>query len=376
MNMRLIIAVGGGGHFAPALAILPFLPKGAEVLIIGRKYSFEGDKALSLEYQTAKRLGILFAPLTTGRLQRVFTRHTIPSLLRFPHGVLQAYKILRVFKPKVVLSFGGYISLPVVLAAYFLRIPVVLHEQTLEAGMANRIGSFFAKKVCVSWETSIRFFPHSKTVLTGNPVRKFSPAQPDNSQFPISNEKLPLVYITGGSAGSHAINVLVEGCINKLLEKFIVLHQTGDFRQYEDYERLWRIRNNLPKPIKDRYLPVKFVEPLQVGAVLGKADLVVARSGINTVTELIFFGKPTIFIPLPFSQNDEQKKNANFMRDLGLAEVLPQHTLTPDKLRALIFSLYANLDEYVKHAKKARSMVKENAPEKIVEVLISVSAAK
>src|SRR5436305_1641956 len=132
--MKLLIVAGGGGHFAPALAVIEKLPKEIEILVVGRKYVFEGDRTLSLEYQTATKLRIPFKTLTTGRLQRKFTRYTFNSLLKIPIGLSQATNILTKFKPDAVLSFGGYISVPVTLAASILRIPLVLHEQTLEAG--------------------------------------------------------------------------------------------------------------------------------------------------------------------------------------------------------------------------------------------------
>ncbi len=150
--MKLLIVAGGGGHFAPALAVIEKLPKDWELLVVGRKYVFEGDQSFSLEYQTAKKLNIPFKPLTTGRLQRKFTKYTINSLLKIPVGLAQATAILNGFKPDVVLSFGGYVSVPITLSASILRIPIVIHEQTLEAGVANKLVARFARKICISWE--------------------------------------------------------------------------------------------------------------------------------------------------------------------------------------------------------------------------------
>ena len=168
--MKLIIV---GGHLSPALAVIEALQKDVNVLFIGRKYVFEGSKTLSLEFRTITKRKIPFVSISTGRWQRKFTRFTIPSLLKFPFGILQSFLILKKFKPDVVLSFGGYLSLPVGIAAFILRIPIVIHEQTLEAGIANKVLSIFAKTVCISWETSRKYFPKSKVILTGNPMRKF-----------------------------------------------------------------------------------------------------------------------------------------------------------------------------------------------------------
>ncbi len=368
--MKILITAGGGGHFAPALSVITSLSKEDKVLLVGTKHGLEGDGAITLEYQTAQALSILFVPLTTGRLQRKLSRHTLFSLFKTPYGLYQAIKILRKFQPDVVLSFGGYVSFPVVIASFLLRIPCVIHEQTLEAGMANKIAAVFATKICISWESSKRFFPAKKTVLTGNPIRKFTV---HSSQFTVTNkEHLPMIYITGGSLGSHAINVLVGECIEKLLREYIIIHQTGDAKQYEDFNRLQKLRESFPKELQERYVLTKFISPFTVLEILEKADLVVGRSGINMVSELIFFGKPSLLIPLPFSQNNEQTKNALFLESLGLGKVLPQKALTDDILYAAIVSMIKEKEKYLKNAAIARKAMPIDAAQKIIEVVKSV----
>jgi len=360
-----------GGHLSPALAVIDALPKGTQILFIGRKYALEGDKAFSLEYKTIAKRNIPFAEISTGRLQRIFTKQTIPSLFKVPYGFIQSFFILHKFKPDACLGFGGYLSVPVGIVAFFLGIPLIIHEQTLEAGVANRILSIFAKKVCVSWETSRAFFPSSKIILTSNPIRKFKVSRGAGSrfarQFSIKERNLPIIYITGGSSGSHFINTLVEGCIRQLLEKFIIIHQTGDAEEYHDFDRLQKLRESLPTVLKERYVITKFVEPENVGSVIKMADLVVARAGINTVTELIFFEKPSLLIPLPSSQKNDQLKNAMFLKSLGLAEVFYQDTLDSKRFLRFVEEMFNNIDRY-----KIRKLVRDdkgNAAQKIVEVI-------
>lgn len=372
--MKLLIVAGGGGHFAPALAVIEKLPKDWKLLVVGRKYVFEGDQSLSLEYQTAKKLGIPFRALTTGRLQRKFTRYTINSLLKIPIGLSQATSVLTRFKPDVVLSFGGYVSVPITLAASILRIPLVLHEQTLEAGISNKLVAKFAKKVCISWEDSRRFFPKDKIILTGNPLRKefeMGDLRTDkfkNAESSASKEE-PTIYITGGSSGSHAINSLIEGSVEKLLSKYNIIHQVGEAAQYKDFERLSALRDNLPMELKSGYRLYKFIEPSRVADFLNKADLVIARSGMNTVTELIYFGKPSILIPLPYGQHQEQLKNAVFMKKLGLAEIALQSELTSEKLTLLIERMFANMDMYKGNAQSGKKLIDINAADRIIEVI-------
>lgn len=355
--MKVVIT---GGHLAPLLAVLEAFSKKDKILIIGRKHAFEGDKALSLEYQTLRRKHLPFVSISAGRLQRIWTRYTFFSIFKFPLGFLQAVLILRHFRPNVVLSFGGYVSLPVTLAAFFLRLPVVIHEQTLEVGLANRISSLFAKKICLSWESSRKFFPKSKTVLTGNPIRKFKVGREDG--------EFPMIYVTGGSAGSHTINVLVEGCVKKLLEKYRVFHQTGGALKYHDFDRLQRLKKSFNKTIREKYTLTKFVNPSDIGSILQNADLVVCRSGINTITELIFLGKPSLLIPLPYSQNNEQMKNALFLKNLGLSEVLPQINLTVEKLYQKILLMMKNIKRYQK-SQETKKLVKKDAAQKIFNIL-------
>lgn len=379
--MKLLIVAGGGGHFAPALAVIEKLPKDWDLLVVGRKYVFEGDQSLSLEYQTAKKLGIPFKPLTTGRLQRKFTRYTINSLLKIPIGLSQATRIISKFKPDVVLSFGGYVSVPITLASSILRIPLVIHEQTLDAGISNKLVAKFAKKICISWEESGKFFPVGKTVLTGNPLRKeFEMGDLRTEAFKntisFGRKGEPTIYITGGSSGSHAINVLIEGCIEKLLRKYNIIHQVGDSTQFKDFERLSRLRNNLQPELKSGYKLVKFIEPSKVADFLNTADLVISRSGMNTITELIYFGKPSVLIPLPYGQHQEQLKNALFMKKLGLAEIAEQSELSPEKLYIKISEMFDTIDMYKKNADIGKKLIDIDAADKIIEVVKNAGEKK
>ncbi len=367
--MKVLIAVGGGGHFSPALAVMGQMPKEWQFLLVGRKYTFEGDSALSLEYQTAKRLGFAFEPLTTGRLQRKFTRHTLKSLVKMPVGFAQATKIITKYKPDVVLSFGGYVSVPVVLAASAFRLPIVIHEQTLHAGLANKIAARFATKICISWKESEQFFSKKKTVLTGNPLRKTF-LDPLPNTLTIKGEVL---YITGGSGGAHGINLLIEGCLEKLLAKYTVIHQTGDAKEFNDFQRLAEKKKSLPEEVQKKYDLHKFIEPEKVMQILRRADLIISRSGINTVTELLYLGKLSLLIPLPYGQHNEQLTNAQFVKKIGLAEVVNQLTVTPDALAQKISEMLSQRDEYTKHQAEGKALIHTDAAERIVKEVERVS---
>ena len=368
-----------GGHLSPALSVIESLPKDTELLFVGRKHSFEGDRALSLEYKTIHSLKIRFCEITSGRLQRKFTRYSISSLLKFPIGIIQSFFILRKFKPDVVLGFGGYVSLAVTLCAFLMRIPVVIHEQTLEAGFSNKIISIFAKKVCISWDSSRKYFPKEKTILTGNPIRKFPISNPSTSsgqvfQFPI-DKKLPIIYVTGGSSGSHFINKLVEGCIKELLEKFVVIHQTGD-SEFGDFDRLKNLRESFDSSLRARYVLRKFVEPSNIGSILKSCDLVVSRAGINTITELIYFEKPGVLIPLPFSQGNEQLKNARFLESHKLGKVILQSEIDSKKLYNEVVLMAGDIEKYKLSKIELGDLKGQEPARKVIEVIKYVSEDK
>ena len=365
--MKIIIV---GGHLSPALSVIDSLPKDWEVLFVSGKYVFEGEKSLSLEYKTINDLKIPFEEISTGRLQRKFSKNTIPSLFKLPSGFFKALRILKKFQPDIVLGFGGYLQIPIVFASFFLRIPVVLHEQTLESGFANKICSPMAKKICISWESSFKSFPKEKTVFTGNPIRK-EIFKTSSLEFKTVGHSLsmPIIYITGGSSGSHFLNSLIENLIPNLLVNFNVIHQTGDSLEYDDFNRLKKLRETLPKDLKENYLIYKFINPSDVGSILRQAEFVISRAGINTVTELIYAKKPAILIPLPFSQNNEQIKNARFLEKLGLAFVILQRQATSELLFSKIKSMHENINQYNKNSQNRKDVVRKDAANKIVAVL-------
>ncbi len=364
-----------GGHLSPALGVIDALPEKDSVVFLGRKYALEGDKTVSLEYNEITKRGITFLPLTTSRLQRKLTARTLPSFLKLPVGLYQAVSYLRKENPDVVLTFGGYLSIPVGYAAKFLGIPLVIHEQTLEAGLANKVLGKIAQRVCVSWETSTHYFPKTKTVVTGNPLKEFKVGS-----FPFSFAKkdsgLPLIYITGGSTGSHAINSLVLGSLPELVENYRIIHQTGDSKEFRDYDRLISAKSKLGSDKRDRYIVEKFIQPNSVGSVLEEATVVVSRSGMNTVNELMYFGKPAVLIPLPHGQKQEQANNARFLQNLGLAVVLPQETATAAAFAKTIDEMVSHKDKYLKNVKHAKALLHPRAAHEILHILSYVVKKK
>ena len=379
--MRKIVITGG--HLTPALAVIDELLKRGEweIFYIGRKYTAEGDKNPSLESMVIQEKDLDFVPINFGRLQHKFTRYTIFAFLRIPFGFLQAFFHLLRIKPNVVLSFGSYVGVPVVLAGWLLGIPIVIHEQTTIVGLGNKINSFFAKKICVSWPETLKQFPKEKTVLTGNPLRLdifknnlkilstlFRAKRETRVSLKFEKDR-PLILVTGGNQGSHRINIAIEGILGKLLIKYHVFHQTGHLAGFGDFERLEEKRNHLPKNLKDNYHLKKYVSGEEWGTLLEGADLVVSRAGINTITELLVLGKPQLLIPIPWLPGDEQTKNAQMVEKIGLAEILSQDDLNPQNLFKKIELMMNKINVYRQNKDKAEKLIIKNATQKIVDEL-------
>lgn len=371
-----------GSHFTPAQAVIEELKKhqNVKIIYVGRKYTQEGDRTPSVESQVLPELGIKFIPITTGRLQRTFTFHTIPSLLKTPIGFIQAMYILLKERPDVVLSFGGYVGVPIVVSAWLLSIPTIIHEQTLVSGLANEISSLFASKIAISFKNNRRK-EDKRMILTGNPMRKAvlvahelknskSKLVPEYKKiFDTSiKDKLPIIYITGGNQGSHALNETVGSILPDLTDIACIVHQTGDSK-FLDYEKLSEKQQSLIKP--ERYLAKKWVEADDFAQLLNKIDIAVSRGGINTLYELAFFSIPTLVVPIPFIYKDEQTVNARYFEQLGLAQVLLQRDLTSEKLLLSLKNMIKEYSILKQRAKDASKVAIPDAAKRLaLEVLI------
>ena len=327
-----------GGHFSPAFALIQALPKSDEVLFLGRKYAIEGENTHSFEYLICQKERIPFFDIPSGRFQRKLTKFSLLAIFKTSKGVDIAKKILQQEKPDIIVSFGGYLSVPVALAAKMLSIPLVIHEQTQKGGLANRlIGKFIADKICLTFDSSKAYFPTSKSILTGLPLRRevFEEGKPIIS-VP-KGEKL--LYVTGGSTGSHFVNELIGQNLISLLSSFTIIHQTGDSSEYKDFEKLQELRIGLSDELKKKYCLKKFVEPQEIGWILQNTNLVISRSGINTVVELLELGIPALLIPLPHGQRNEQLENAELFASNGLGEYLLQKDITSENFLSSLVSV-------------------------------------
>ncbi len=358
--MKILIT---GGHITPALAVIEEISKrgSIDVVVVGRKYALDHENVESFEYKTLSKRGIKFVNLSAGRLTRTLSVQTLLNFIRFPGGFLKSLAILREEKPDKILSFGGYIALPISLCAYLLHIPVYTHEQTMRAGLTNKIISKVAKKIFVSYEETKKYFPSNKTVLTGNPIRGLL-----IDSTPEVQSHRPLLYITGGSLGSHSINIHIEHILDELHKTFTVIHQTGNVAEFGDYERL-------KKRAGPTYIVKEHVKEDEIAQIYSKADLVVCRSGANTVSELIVLNKPSVLIPLPWSSNGEQQAQAEFLHQAGVAEIFNQKHESSHLLDR-IHEVYTHRKEYsdkFSHLAEEKKLI-QHAATVIVDQVLAV----
>jgi UDP-N-acetylglucosamine--N-acetylmuramyl-(pentapeptide) pyrophosphoryl-undecaprenol N-acetylglucosamine transferase len=370
---RLAITGGGtGGHVSPAVAVIEALRRrlpeeDLELLYIGGR---EGTEA-----RIVPLMGVEYRGVSTGKLRRYLSIANLTDALRVPLGVVEALVHLARFRPRALLATGGYVSVPAVVAAWLLRKPILVHEQTGALGLANRINARLATRVALSVSGSERGLKRDNWVVTGNPVRAAVRAGDRATaarRFRFSPE-LPTVYVTGGAQGAHAINRAILGALRPLLETAQVIHQCGDSEGTRaDYEQLVREVAELDASLQARYALLRFVGQ-EIGEVYALADVVVGRAGAGTVNELATLGKPAILIPLPHAAGDEQRHNARRMAQAGAAVVIEESELTPERLVTELRTLLADPERLRRMSAAGQTIGSGDAAEKLADLLLELA---
>ena len=287
---------------------------------------------MSAEYREVASEGIKFIELRAGKFYRTY--HPL-KLIRIPLGFFQALWILLKIHPQGVVSFGGYLAVPVVIAAWILGIPVITHEQTAISGYANRLIGFFSRKIAVSWPSSLAYYPPGKTLLTGLPLRpEITAAKADRLKnlSGIKSSKIKTVLVTGGKQGSHAINNCIFSSLPDLLHRFNIIHQTGSSTIFNDFKTAQKIRKDLTLEQQSKYLVYDYISSENLRTILSQVSLVVSRAGAHIIYELAYLGIPAVLIPIPQSSHSEQNANARILISSGQAVLLEQKDLSPESL--------------------------------------------
>ncbi len=328
--MKRIVLTGGGtaGHVTPHLSLIPRLQKaGYEIHYIGRKPGIEYDIISAID-------GIVYHPINGGKLRRYFSWENFTDLFRVAHGTLQSVLLMRRLRPDVCFSKGGFVSIPVVMAARFTHVPTVCHESDLTPGLANRISVKFAQCVATTFPECAACLGE-KGVMTGTPLRDelFAGDRERGLALGGFDGGKPVLLVTGGSQGAQSVNECLYECLPRLLPHMDILHLCGAGHLNESL-------NHVPG-----YRQIEFLRDEMPDA-FAAADLVLSRAGSNTLSELLALRKPMLLIPYPLSASrGDQIKNAESFQKQGYAYVLRQEDLTPDALVDALMTLLANREE-------------------------------
>jgi len=358
-NPRFIISGGGtGGHIYPAVAIANELKSRfpeAEFLFVGAK-----DK---MEMQKVPHAGYAIKGLWISGIQRKLTLDNAMFPLKLASSMWNSFKIIKSFKPDVVIGTGGFASGAVLKAASMLNIPTVIQEQNSYPGITNKLLAKRAHKICVAYENLERFFPKDKMILTGNPVRQDLLDVADKKEaiayFKLDANKKTLLVL-GGSLGARRINQLIEKELGFLLSQNIqIIWQCGKLylNDYSKYNE------------KENVQVVAFIDRMDL--VYAAADVVISRSGASSVSELCIVGKPTIFIPSPNVAEDHQTKNAKAISDKNGAILIKESELET-QFETIFSDLISNESKKSELSQNIKKLAKPNATKDIVEEIIKL----
>ena len=376
--LRLLIAGGGtGGHIFPAEAVLQELAARdipVEAMWIGQR----GGR----EEEVARKHGIQFATIQVGKARQTGElKDRILNVIdkgRVLIGVPQAWQKVRGFKPDVIFATGGYVCMPTALAGASFA-PVLVHEQTVQIGSANRMASRRASTLAVSWDQAIedanRKGIKARVVNTGNPVRS-SLNQGDASRgfaaFGLDPD-LPLLYVTGGAKGSVPVNKLISDSLPKLLEDMQIIHQTGRAAENQDADKLAQLRETLPTHLRERYVVRDFIRD-ELPDVFAAASLVVGRAGAGTITELTYLAKPSVLIPLVPTSGNEQVRNANMLAEAGSAIAIEQASTTSDQLADEIIALISDNERLTAMSEASKSIANTRGAANLTDELLKLAS--
>jgi len=365
MNRILFVGGGTGGHFYPLIAVAETLETDSESELF-----YMGPEPYNK--QSLDQLNIKYVFCPAGKLRLYFSIQNFFDIFRNFIGLFVALVKLYIIYPDVIFSKGGYTSVPVLLAARFLRIPVVIHESDSVPGRANLLAKNFARYIAIAYPEAAKYFDAKKTALVGIPFRQAlkKPIPDPFAVLGIPNDA-PLIYVTGGSLGAEKVNNIILRCLDELLPKYRIFHQVGQGRK----EKIIQTAQSLiSKPeLQSRYYVAETVSSDIVNALLKAASVVVTRAGSTTLFEVAVNGKPSIVIPIPEDVSRDQTSNAYAYADSGAATVLEEQNLTESLLTSEINSIISDPARYQRMSQAALAITATDAAEKIAQILLKIA---
>lgn len=330
--MKRIILTGGGtaGHVTPNIALIPSLKKeNFEVMYVG---SYDG-----IEKDLIENIDIPFYGISSGKLRRYFDVKNFTDPFRVLKGYFQASSLIKKLKPDIIFSKGGFVSVPIVIAAKRRNIPCIIHESDMTPGLANKISIPFVDKVCVNFPETLKHIKGKKAILTGTPIRQelFAGNKIKGLDFSGLSLNKPVILVMGGSSGAQIINEKIRESLPVLLDSFQVIHLCGTGKIDPEYENI------------EGYVQYEYIGK-ELSDLFAAADLVVSRAGANAICELMVLKKPNILIPLSLSASrGDQILNGNSFEKQGFSYLLKEEKLNVDSLLKAINYVYNNKSQYI-----------------------------
>ena len=347
MSKKIILTGGGtAGHVTPNMALIPELKKkGYEIKYVG---SYTG-----IEKKLIEEMGVEYQGISSGKLRRYFSMKNFSDPFRVLKGFKEAKKIMKDYNPSIVFSKGGFVSVPVVLAAKKYKIPVIIHESDMTPGLANRIAMKGASVICHNFPETAASLPDGKAVLTGSPIReelRHGDKAAGLKSLDFTPDK-PVIMVMGGSLGAVAVNNAIRGALDELLDKYQIIHLCGKGKLDESLK-------NIPG-----YKQFEYVKS-ELTNYFAAADILVSRAGANAICEIAALQKPNILIPLSRkASRGDQILNANSFKKQGFSEVIEEEDVTKESLVNMINQVYDNREKYID------AMAKSNNNDAITTIL-------
>jgi UDP-N-acetylglucosamine--N-acetylmuramyl-(pentapeptide) pyrophosphoryl-undecaprenol N-acetylglucosamine transferase len=353
--MRVLIAAGGtGGHIYPGIAVAKEVMRrdaDSDVMFVGT--------ARGLETRLVPQAGFKLSLIESAGLKNVSLAARVRGVLLLPKSFLAARRLIREFRPDIVVGAGGYVTGSVLLMAALMRVPTLVMESNALPGWTNRVLARFVDRAAVSFETSLRYF-RGKAVVTGNPVRReffdITRKTRDTARFS--------VLVFGGSQGARAINDAMVAALSGLeaqRDTLFITHQTGE----ADFERVRR--GYVDAGWSERVDVRRYIDDMV--AEFAATDLIICRAGATTSAELVAAGKAAIMIPFPFAADDHQRKNAEALQEAGAARMILQQELSGERLAKEISSLAGNPDEITRMEEASRKLARGDAAQATVDLM-------
>ena len=330
--MKRIVLTGGGtaGHVTPNMALIPNLQEaGYDIQYIG---SYDG-----IEKDLITGIDIPYHSISSGKLRRYFDVKNFTDPFKVMKGYLQASKLLKQLKPDIVFSKGGFVSVPVVLAAKHRHIPCIIHESDMTPGLANKLAIPSATKVCCNFPETLNYLPNGKAILTGSPIRQelFQGNKERGLSFCGFTSDKPVILVIGGSLGAVAVNNAVRESLDELLKHFQIIHLCGKGKVEPSLQQ------------KQGYVQFEYIKK-ELSDLFACTDLMISRAGANAICEILSLRKPNILIPLSAAASrGDQILNARSFEKQGYSFVIEEESLTKESLIDAVQTVYKNRNSYI-----------------------------